>query len=161
MTTDYLGQPINRVDGRAKVTGQAKYAGEYNVPNLAYGVVVSSSIAKGTIRQIDTNEALNLEGVLQVFTHGNSLRNVWPDANYRDEVAPPGAPFRTLHDVRILFSGQPVALVVANSFELARYAASLIRVKYDPEPHMTDLQGHRDHARNPAPRPEVDVQLPP
>jgi xanthine dehydrogenase YagR molybdenum-binding subunit len=57
-TTAYIGQPISRIDGRVKVTGQAKYAGEYNVPNLAYGVVVSSAIAKGRIKKIDTREAL-------------------------------------------------------------------------------------------------------
>ena len=59
MTTNYIGQPISRVDGRAKVTGQAKYAAEYNVPNLAYGVVVSSTITKGRITKVDASQALN------------------------------------------------------------------------------------------------------
>src|SRR5215510_11676430 len=62
MTTNYIGRPISRVDGRAKVTGAAKYAAEYNVPNLAYGCVVSSSIAKGRIINIDASDALRLEG---------------------------------------------------------------------------------------------------
>jgi xanthine dehydrogenase YagR molybdenum-binding subunit len=113
MTTNYIGQPISRVDGRAKVTGQAKYAGEYHVPNLAYGVVVSSAIAKGRITKIDTSEALSLDGVLQVFTHENAPRTASDDRSYQDEVAPPGSPFRPLQDDKIMFSGQPVALVVA------------------------------------------------
>ena len=93
MATNYIGRPISRVDGRAKVTGAAKYAGEYNVPNLAYGCVVSSPIAKGRIKSIDADEALRLEGVLQVFTHENSPRLAQSDQNYTDQVAPPGAPF--------------------------------------------------------------------
>src|SRR5215471_12864903 len=115
MTTNYIGQPISRVDGRAKVTGQAKYAGEYNVPNLAFGVVVSSSIAKGRITKIDTSEALSLDGVLQVFTHENAPRTASDDRSYQDDVAPPGSPFRPIQDEKILFSGQPVALVVAET----------------------------------------------
>ena len=60
--------------------------------------------------------------------------------SYRDEIAPPGSPFRPLYDAEIHFSAQPVALVVADTLELARYAASLVRVEYEPEPHATDLE---------------------
>ncbi|MBL8585699.1 MAG: hypothetical protein JNM23_03110, partial [Bradyrhizobiaceae bacterium] len=56
--TSYIGTPISRVDGRAKVTGAAKYAAEYNVPGLAHGSVVTSRIAKGRVTRIDTSEAL-------------------------------------------------------------------------------------------------------
>src|SRR5262249_2273300 len=108
MTTNYIGQPISRVDGRAKVTGQAKYAGEYNVPNLLYGFVVSSTIAKGRIARIDADEALRLEGVHQVFTHLNVLHLKASDDDFRDQAAPPGSPFRPLQDDGIRFNGQPV-----------------------------------------------------
>jgi xanthine dehydrogenase YagR molybdenum-binding subunit len=74
MTTAHIGKPTNRVDGRAKVTGAAKYAAEYHVPDLVYGVVVSSAMAKGTITRIDAADALALDGVLQVFTHENAPR---------------------------------------------------------------------------------------
>src|SRR5437870_13000495 len=124
MTTTFIGQPRSRVDGRAKVTGSAKYAGEYNAPNLAYGVVVSSAIAKGKIKRIDAAAALNLPGMLQVFTHENAPRLARSDKSYQDEIAPPGSPFRPLQSNEIQFSGQPVALVVADTFELARYGAS-------------------------------------
>jgi len=95
-TTNYIGKPINRVDGRAKVTGEAKYAAEYNVPNLTYGVVVSSAIAKGNITNIETSAALAVKGVLQVFTHKNRPNLAWFDRSYKDEVSVPGSPFRPL-----------------------------------------------------------------
>src|SRR5215831_14659383 len=98
MTTNYIGQPVSRVDGLAKVTGHAKYAGEYNVPNLAYGVVVSSTIAKGKIAHIDADAARALKGVIQVFTHRNALHVAASDDDFHDEVAPPGSPFRPLQD---------------------------------------------------------------
>lgn len=126
--TTYIGQPVNRVDGRAKVTGGAKYAAEHNIPNLAYGFVVSSAIAKGRITSIDTDDALRLEGVLQVFTHENAPKLARSDRSYRDLLAPPdGSPFRPIYSDRILFSAQPIALVVAETFELARYAATSSR----------------------------------
>ncbi|MCU1309058.1 MAG: aerobic-type carbon monoxide dehydrogenase, large subunit CoxL/CutL-like protein [Candidatus Angelobacter sp.] len=161
MTTNYIGQPISRVDGRAKVTGQAKYAGEYNVPNLAYGVVVSSAIAKGRIAEIDASAALGLKGVLQVFTHKNAPPTAKSDQSYWDEVAVPGSPFRPFKDDKLLFSGQPIALVVAESFELARYAASLVQVEYEPEAHATDLNQQRDKAYKPKPREGVAPPPPP
>jgi xanthine dehydrogenase YagR molybdenum-binding subunit len=158
MITTYTGQPLNRVDGRAKVTGSAKYAAEYNVPNLAYGVVVSSAIAKGRILSIDASAALGLDGVLQVFTHENTPKLARRDRDYSDEVAPPGSPFRPLHDNKIVFSAQPIALVVADSFELARFAASLVRVEYERKDHTTDLRANRAHAREPK---ERDGMAPP
>src|SRR5947209_20483113 len=130
MMTAHIGKPTSRVDGRAKVTGEAKYAAEYNVPDLAYGYVVSGAVARGKITRIDAADALELPGVVQVFTHENTPRLARSDKSYRDEVAPPGSPFRPLHDGKIQYSAQPVALVVADSFELARYAATQVHVEY-------------------------------
>src|SRR5262249_55145622 len=123
--TSYLGKPTSRIDGHAKVTGLAKYAAEYNVPDLAHGFVVSAAIAKGRIRRIHTADALAVDGVIDVFTHEHRPKLASSHDKYTDEVAPPGSPFRPLYDDRILFSGQPVALVVAEEFEIARFAASL------------------------------------
>ncbi|ARK12215.1 xanthine dehydrogenase family protein molybdopterin-binding subunit [Fibrella sp. ES10-3-2-2] len=147
----YIGQPVKRVDGIEKVTGKAKYAAEFNVPGLTYGYVVSSGIVKGTITSIDTSEALALPGVLEVFTHENRPKTAWFDMNYKDQDAPPGSPFRPLHDATIKYSGQPIALVVAETFEMARYGASLIKVTYEQEPHETDLEAHLTEARDPEP----------
>ncbi|MGF7215770.1 xanthine dehydrogenase YagR molybdenum-binding subunit [Spirosoma lacussanchae] len=144
-----IGKPISRVDGPEKVTGQAKYAAEFNVPDLTYGVVVSSTITKGTITRIDTTKALALEGVLEVFTHKNRPKTAWFDMSYKDQDSPPGSPFRPLHDDQVKYNGQPIALVVADTFEVARYAATLIEVDYDAEPCETDLLKHLHEARDP------------
>src|SRR5215468_2032489 len=142
----YIGTPTSRVDGRAKVTGAAKYAGEFNAHRLAYGSVVTSTIARGRIARIDASDALCVEGVLDVLTHENRPRMASTDSAYKDEVAPGGSPFRPLYDDTIRFSGQPIALVVAEEAEIARFAASLVRVEYDEETHVTDLYRQRDAA---------------
>ena len=171
MNTNYIGRPVNRVDGRAKVTGQARYSADWSVPDsapdLVYGYIVSSTIAKGRITQIHTDEALKLDGVIQAFTHENTSALAWGDRSYKDETAPDGAPFRPLSGDKIVFSGQPVALVVAHTFELARYAASLIQVDYKVATHQTDLNAQRDQARplkarkskSPTPMEDVDAAL--
>jgi xanthine dehydrogenase YagR molybdenum-binding subunit len=141
--TSYLGKPTSRIDGRAKVTGLAKYAAEYNVSGLAHGCVVSCAIAKGRIKRIHTADALSVDGVLDVFTHEHRPKLASSHEKYTDEVAPSGSPFRPLYDDKILFSGQPVALVVAEEFEIARFAASLIRVEYERKPHVTDFEAQR------------------
>ncbi|MBQ0822726.1 xanthine dehydrogenase family protein molybdopterin-binding subunit [Microvirga sp. HBU67558] len=156
----YIGTPQNRVDGRAKVTGEAKYAAEFDAPDLAYGIVVSGAIAKGRIASIDTSAALAVPGVLQVFTHENRPRTAWFDHKFRDETAPPGSPFRPLYDDKVIYSGQPVALVIAESFELAAHAASLVRVAYETDAHMTDLDLRRSEAYVP-PKKRSGVKAPP
>src|ERR1700736_2614402 len=133
----YIGTPTPRVDGRAKVTGAAKYAGEFNTTGLAYGRVVSSTIAKGRIVGIDASEALRVAGVIDVLTHQNRPRMAEADSAYKDDVAPEGSPSRPLYDDRILFSGQPIALAVAEESEIARFAASLVLVEYDEEAHAS------------------------
>lgn len=144
--TSYIGTPTSRVDGRAKVTGAAKYAAEYNVPGLAHGSVVASRIAKGRVTRIDTSEALRVAGVIDVLTHKNRPPMADTDGAYKDDVAPDGSPFRPLYDDRIRFSGQPIALVVAEELDIARFAASLVRVEYDEESHVTDMRSQRDAA---------------
>ncbi|MDQ1089225.1 xanthine dehydrogenase family protein molybdopterin-binding subunit [Siphonobacter sp. SORGH_AS_1065] len=150
MSNKYIGQATRRVDGRAKVTGQAKYAAEFQTEDLAYGVVVSSTIAKGKITAIDTSEALVLEGVIQVFTHNNVSGLAWFDKSYKDQDSPPGSPFRPLNGPEIKFSQQPIALVVAETFELASYAATLVKVDYETEgPVEVEIRDHLDKAFDP------------
>ncbi|MGU3385904.1 xanthine dehydrogenase family protein molybdopterin-binding subunit [Methylobacterium sp. D53M] len=156
----FVGSPRSRIDGPAKVTGLAKYAGEFAAPDLAYGVVVSSSIAKGRITAIDSAEAEAVPGVLKVLTHENRPRTAWRDKNFQDQVAPPGSPFRALYDDLIVFNGQPVALVVAEDFETARYAASLVRVSYAMEEPGTDLEALRGTAYDP-PYKRTGIKPPP
>lgn len=146
MKTEQIGKPASRVDGRAKVTGEAKYAAEFSAPDLAHGFVVSSAIARGKIKRIDTSKALALEGVLEVFTHENRPGYVWGDKKYQDQDSPPGSPFRPLYQSEIQFSMQPIALVVANSFELARYGASLVEVEYERDEFDTDFEANVENA---------------
>jgi xanthine dehydrogenase YagR molybdenum-binding subunit len=160
----YIGTPTSRVDGHAKVTGAAKYAGEFSVPELAHGSVVTSTIAKGRIARIDMSEALSVEGVIAVLTHKNRPPMAGNDRAYRDDTAPEsGSPFRPLYDDKIKFSGQPIALVLAEDWETARFAASLVRVEYEENAHVTDLHQQLDEAKPtdtpPKPRGKTDEAL--
>jgi xanthine dehydrogenase YagR molybdenum-binding subunit len=143
---DYIGKPTPRIDGRAKVTGQAKYAGEFHAAGLAHGHVIASTIAKGRITCIDASEALRVNGVIDVLTHENRPPMADTDEAFRDDTAPEGSPFRPLYNARIMFSGQPIALVVAEEAEIARFAASLVRVEYAGEAHVTNMHSERDRA---------------
>ena len=146
----YLGKPTSRVDGPAKVTGGAKYAAEYQVPNLAYGYVVSGGAARGTIRSINAAEVEKIPGVLKVLSHENAPKTASLDRNHRDQIAPDhGSPFRPLDKAELEYSSQPVALVIAETFEVARYAASLVHVEYDVKPHETDLRANAAKAHVP------------
>ena len=158
----YIGTATSRVDGPAKVTGAAKYAAEVRADDLAHGSVVTSTIAKGRIARIDASEALRVDGVIDVLTHANRPRCRTTDSAYKDDVAPDGSPFRPLYDDRILFNGQPIALVVAEEPEIAQFAASLVRVDYDQEPHVTDLYRRRDEpsALKPPAKPGAIPSLP-
>src|SRR5215831_1518952 len=144
--TNYIGTATSRVDGPAKVTGAAKYAAEFNTPGLAHASVVTSTIAKGRIERIDAGKALSVAGVIDVLTHQNRPPMPSADSAYKDDVSPGGSPFRPLYDDRIRFSGQPIALVVAEESEIARFAASLVRVEYEKEAHVTDLYHQRETA---------------
>ncbi len=149
-TTEYLGKPTSRVDGPAKVTGEAKYAAEFNVPNLAYGYIVSSGVTRGTIKSINAAEVEKIPGVLKVLTHENAPKTASLDRSHRDQLASThGSPFRPLYQAELQHSLQPVALVVAETFEAARYAASLVQVEYEIAPHETDLHGSRAKAHPP------------
>jgi xanthine dehydrogenase YagR molybdenum-binding subunit len=160
----YIGTPTSRIDGHAKVTGAAKYAGEFSAPDLAFGSAVTSTIAKGRIVSIDMSEALSVEGVIAVLTHKNRPPMAGTDRAYRDETAPDGgSPFRPLYDDKIRFSGQPVALVLAEDSETAKFAASLLRMEYQEQAHVTDLQQRLDKAKAidtpPKPRGKADKAL--
>jgi xanthine dehydrogenase YagR molybdenum-binding subunit len=134
-----IGTPLSRVDGFDKVTGKAKYAAEYNVDGLLYGFTVSSRIAKGRITAIDEAAARAVPGVVDVISHANRPKQAWLDRNWKDELSIPGDPFKAFHDDRILFAGQPIAVVVAETFEAARFAASLVAVTYEEEAHNIDF----------------------
>ena len=169
VSTNSIGKPVSRVDGPAKVTGAAKYAAEYHVPNLAHGFVVSSAIAKGRIKSIDRTAALAVPGVIEIFAHDNRPSVASSHEKYSDEAASPGSPFRPLYDDQVLYAGQPIALVIAEEFEIARFAATLVDIDYEPEEAITDIDTQIDKAFeppkkrlpgwDPPPRGDVDKAL--
>ncbi|KQR69287.1 xanthine dehydrogenase family protein molybdopterin-binding subunit [Rhizobium sp. Leaf341] len=137
-----VGLPVSRVDGPLKVSGKAPYAAEHYEPGMLHGVVVLSTIASGKIRSIDTANAEAFPGVIKIYTHENRPSAAWWDSKWQDSVAPPGSPFRPLEKPHIQFDGQPVAFVVAETFEAARDAASLVTVAYKedkPETKLADV----------------------
>lgn len=154
----HIGRPTSRVDGRLKVTGQAKYAAEYDTAGLLYGYIVSATVAAGRIVALHTQDARRIPGVVEIFTHENRRREAWLDRSWRDDVAPPGHPFRPLHSDRILFDGQPIALVVAETYEAARDAAALVRADYEVEEHATELESKLSESYEP---PEKRSGVPP
>src|SRR5678816_1004882 len=126
-----IGKPVERVDGRLKVTGGARYAAEFKVANLAHAVLVMSTIASGRIRSIDTKAALSAPGVLAVITHENAPRLNFPERPQANDdfVAPTfGRSLPVLQESTIYFNSQPIAVVVAENLEQAEYAATLVRV---------------------------------
>ena len=109
----YVGQPVSRIDGPAKVTGAARYAAEFDVAHLAHAVMVASTIPKGRITAIDTTDAERADGVLKVLTHVNAPR--LPYEPFQSDEDPPGRKLRVLQEPDILFNGQPVAVVIAET----------------------------------------------
>jgi xanthine dehydrogenase YagR molybdenum-binding subunit len=155
----YIGKEMSRVDGFAKVTGKAKYAAEFKVPNLATGFLVMSTIAKGTIKAIDTAEALRAPGVIRVLTHENYPKlaaTAFCGLESATSAERTTSPFPALQSNKIVFNMQPIALVLAETFEQARYAARLVKATYNEEKSMTRVEDVLDKAFDPprsAPKP--------
>ena len=126
-----VGQPLSRVDGYAKVTGQAKYSAEYNnLPGLVHAVLKTSDVAKGRITGFDTSAAQKQPGVLAILTHQNLPKLVKTPNDVEGKKAI-GAPmgFMPLTGDQIYYAGQPVAVIVADTLEHAQYAAALVKVQ--------------------------------
>jgi xanthine dehydrogenase YagR molybdenum-binding subunit len=134
-----VGKPLDRVDGRLKVTGGARYAYEMQ-QNTLYGFVVEASIGKGTIKSIDIRAAEKAPGVVLVLTHRNAPEQ--GTGNHRE--AHP-----VLTGPEVTRYGEPVAFVVAESFEQARAAAYLVDVKYDRSGGKYTLRNNLTQARAP------------
>ncbi|SDB37611.1 xanthine dehydrogenase, molybdenum binding subunit apoprotein [Flavobacteriaceae bacterium MAR_2010_188] len=151
-----IGKKKNRVDGDKKISGRANYTADHHLENSKHGYIINATIAKGKIAKIHTETALEVEGVIEVFTHLNIKDRVKLNDDYSDPLAPPGEPFKPLHDEIIKFNHQPIAMVVADTFEIARYAAGLVTVEYiKVEQPTTELKDNLDKAT------DKDIQAPP
>ena len=138
-----IGQAVDRVDGRLKVTGGAKYAADYTVNQIAHGVPVQSSIARGRVVNIDTSAAERSPGVLAVITQNNAptLRKPKNDFGSATKLGEERGLFEDDHEH---YAGQYLAIVVAESLEEALTAAGLVRVEMDEQPPALEMdQGEK------------------
>ena len=129
MSAGIIGEPLTRVDGRLKVTGAAKYSAEFDFPNLAYAVLIQSTIPSGKVASMDTKEAERAPGVLAVMTPANAPK-----------LAAPQGRITTLQDDKVHYNNQPIGVVVAESLHQAYYAASLVKVKYETTEAKLDFK---------------------
>ncbi|MBV9986597.1 MAG: xanthine dehydrogenase family protein molybdopterin-binding subunit, partial [Chitinophagaceae bacterium] len=146
MEKQFAADPINRVDGKLKVTGGARYFAEFEAQGLLYAVLATSTITRGSIIAIDTKAAENAPGVIGVFTHLNMPAIPGWDTPPSNNLPLGGQRYRILGGNQILFNGQPIAVAVADTLERAQYAASLIRAKYDKQNSRTDLEADQSKA---------------
>ncbi len=142
-----LGQPIDRIDGRLKVTGRAPYAYEQKVPNAAYAVLITSTVAKGRIVSVDTQRAERSPGVLLVLTHQNALK--LQSLTNQTKAPPAGRVVQVLQDNVVRYANQPVGLVVADTLENAQEGARLVQLKYRQEPPQVDLETRLNQTYSP------------
>jgi xanthine dehydrogenase YagR molybdenum-binding subunit len=138
------GKPMDRVDGRQKVTGKAQYSAEYPQKDLAYAVLIDSKIARGAIESIDTSAAEKAPGVLAVLTHLNAPKlKAMPAFTAGGGAAENRTP---LSDRNIYHAGQYIGVVVADTFERATYASELVRVDYAQQPPLSEFERLRNQA---------------
>jgi xanthine dehydrogenase YagR molybdenum-binding subunit len=154
-TPGTVGQPLSRVDGRAKVTGAAKYSAEYNrLPGLVHAVLKTSDVAKGRVTSIDASAAQREPGVLAIFTHQNLPKPALTAETKqgREAIGPSGQmSFLPLQSDQIFYAGQPVAVVVADTLEHAQHAAAKLRVIIAPEAPVASYQDAKAQAFNSGP----------
>ncbi|MCY7378207.1 MAG: xanthine dehydrogenase family protein molybdopterin-binding subunit [Gemmatimonadaceae bacterium] len=120
-----VGTPMDRVDGRLKVTGSARYAAEFPMSNIAHAVIVTSTVPVGRVSAIDTRAAEAVPGVIRVMTHLNAPKLPMKKVGMFGTNA-----LSLMQDDRVRYNGQPIALVIADTLERATDAASLVKVRY-------------------------------
>ncbi len=156
-----VGEAITRVDGKSKVTGEAKYAAEFQVPNVAHAVMVRSTVPNGKILSMDTALAQRVPGVIAILTPSNAPK--LPQGGKAGIHPPAGRTLSLLQDDEVHYNGQPIALVVAESLHAGLYAKSLIVVRYQTtEPKLDFVAEMNDshpghHGKDPADEGRGDV----
>ena len=121
-----VGRPLDRVDGRLKVTGKAQYAAEIPVANVTYAVIVTSALGRSHLATLDVKRAESTPGVLAVITSANAPRlpGAKTKADSNDRL------LQLLQDDDVLYADQPIAVVVASTLESAQAGAGAIRASY-------------------------------
>ena len=133
------GAPINRVDAWAKVSGAARYSAEHPVDDVAHAVLVTSTIPSGRVLSIDDSAAREVPGVLFVMTPANAMR--LPPKMKDGKLQPPiGRRLTLLQEDDVYYNNQPIAVVVADTFERAREAGARLRIEYERKPAVLDFE---------------------
>lgn len=179
--SNVIGEPLDRVDGRLKVTGGARYSADMPVENVAHAVLITSTVGSGRIQQMDTRDAEHAPGVIAVLTPFNAPRlakgsieaqgsnqqsgngqqsqqggqsqggkqNSQGDQQGQQQRRPPDRKIHLLQEDAIFYNGQPIGLVVADTFERARDAASLVKVRYHEERPVLQMERELRRAYKP------------
>jgi xanthine dehydrogenase YagR molybdenum-binding subunit len=136
-----LGASLDRVDGHVKTTGAARYSAEYAYPGLAHAALVHATVTRARILRIDSTGALALPGVLAVVTHENAprMRPAPKPTLLNLATLAAGTSVNYLNTDEVHWNGQPVAVVVADTLDVALEAARLVRVDYDVLPATVDF----------------------
>ncbi|MEP6849221.1 MAG: xanthine dehydrogenase family protein molybdopterin-binding subunit, partial [Acidobacteriota bacterium] len=134
--TKFIGEAISRIDGILKVTGTANYSTDFQIKNIAYGFLIKSTTAAGTF-DIDTSAAEKAPGVIAVVSYKNAPK-LTGAGNLKGGVV--------FQEPKVDFYGQHIAVVVAGTFEQARYAARLVKVNYQKTDAVTDFVKNMDKA---------------
>jgi xanthine dehydrogenase YagR molybdenum-binding subunit len=134
---DILGQGLDRVDGPLKVSGHATYAADFTLEQLTYAYLVRSTVPAGRVRSIDMAGTLRMPGVLFVMTHANAPQ--LPDQGDAAVNPPAGRRISTLQSTEVRYNGEPIAVVIAETYEQARDAANQVRVTYAPADATLDF----------------------
>jgi xanthine dehydrogenase YagR molybdenum-binding subunit len=139
-----IGRPLNRVDGVLKVTGAAAYIGDARRERHAHAVLVLSTVPKGRITSIDTVTAMRIPGVLWVMTHANAMR--LPQGGRAGINPPAGRVLSLLQDNEVHYNREPIAVVVAETWEQARAAAMTLEVGYQALAAQLDFDRAEPHS---------------
>jgi len=143
-----IGAPINRTDAWAKVSGAARYTAEHQVEGLTYAVLVTSTIPSGRVVRIDDSAAREVPGLLLVMTPQNAMR--LPKETKDGKLQPPiGRRLTLLQEDEVYYNNQPIAVVVADTYEHAREAAARLHIEYETKEAVLDFEQARQKLHPP------------
>ncbi|WBH17432.1 xanthine dehydrogenase family protein molybdopterin-binding subunit [Sphingomonas radiodurans] len=143
-----VGRQASRLDGAAKVKGQARFSAEVAMPGLCYATLVHSTVTRGRITRLDTAAAQAAPGVVLVVTHRNMPRITSPALiSMTDTSAVGNSDLPILQDDKVHYNGQVVAVVVAETQEQADHAAALLEIGYETTPAETRFEAAKPGAR--------------
>ncbi|HJV84696.1 MAG TPA: xanthine dehydrogenase family protein molybdopterin-binding subunit [Noviherbaspirillum sp.] len=143
----HIGAPLDRIDGPQKVCGMARYTAEFTVPRMAHAVMVQSTVANGRIREIGSSDVEKMPGVIAVLTYRNAMK--LPQGGKAAVQPPQGRVLSLLQDDLVHYNGQPVAVVVAETFEQAIAGADALRIQYERTPALLRVRDAMASAHSP------------